>query len=158
MVDRDKRIISIDGGAGYKSAGQLNAFIIENGRPSWRFTDGFDTIQIRHQQDGSAGSLNITYNDRFIEILDDGEEFSLVRHIESDNLIQIPTNKILKEAGEKTSCFDQATNHFLYLNKGDIVGIVEEYSDRVYAKVEGEAGWIMAEADATEELLMMDDD
>ncbi|MCL2170199.1 MAG: metallophosphoesterase [Defluviitaleaceae bacterium] len=149
-VYREKKIISIDGGIGMKSAGQLNAFIIHNGKPSWRSVDKFDTMLSNTATAGSPGTVNVTYNNRFVEVVKSGEEFSRVLHLESNIELDVPTNKIYTDREGKICISDQATDHVLELRLGDIVKIVEEYSDRFYAKIDGEAGWVMARRDKQE--------
>ncbi|MDR2166890.1 MAG: hypothetical protein LBE35_03440 [Clostridiales bacterium] len=146
MVNREKRIIAIDGGIGIRSAGQMNAFMIEKGKPSWQSVDGLGTVKIQDWQEGKPGTINIAFEDRFIEILEEGPEFSLVRHLESGKTLHVPTNKIWRQGGD-ICVNDQATDHILTVRRGDTIAIVEEYSDRIYTKVEGEAGWIMAGED-----------
>ena len=145
IISNKKRIVSIDGGMSLRSGGQLNAFMIQSGKPTWRYVDKLGAVQIKKKVEGKQGTLNINYTTRFIEMIEAGKEFSLVRHIATGQEIEVPSEKIYKE-GEKLCITDQATNHNLSLKPGHIVKIVQEYTDRFYGKIDGEAGWVFAGA------------
>jgi protein phosphatase len=152
IICEQKRIICIDGGNVISSSGQLNAFIVHMNRLqagmshiasfSWQHADNFNVIKIQKAQDGSRGTLNITWLDRFIEIKEQGEEFSLIKHIKSGKMLKVPTAKIWQDKYGKLCSCDQATDHWLEVNKDDEVSVVTTYSDRIFAKKDGEAGWI----------------
>ena len=145
IVSRKKRIVSIDGGMSIRSGGQLNAFMIQSGKPTWRYVDKLGAVQIKTKVEGKPGTVNINYTTRFIEILESGKEFTLVRHLATGTELEVPSEKIYKE-NNKYCITDQATNHILTLKPGHIVKIVQEYSDRFYGKIDGEAGWVFAAA------------
>ena len=143
IVNSDKRIISIDGGNVISPGGQLNAFMARDGVGEfwWVHADALPTKVVEQAREGSPGSLNITWLDRFVEIIQHGEEFSLVKHIASSKTVEVPTGKIWTDSDGKT-CASMATDHFLTVKQGDVVSVVEEFSDRTYAKLNGTTGWI----------------
>lgn len=141
IIHDEKKIISIDGGCVLSNGGQLNALIIENGEFSHEFVDDFPKMIIERDIEGTKGDLNICFRDRFIEILESGEELSLVCHVETGKKLHIPTQSIWYYEGK--ACVVTATNHFLSLKKGDEISIVEEFSDRIFAKNKEMGGWIL---------------
>lgn len=145
IINDHKKIISIDGGCVIGNDGQLNAFIIENGEFSYEFVENFQKTIVEQDIEGAKGDLNICFNDRFIEILENGEEFSLVRHIKTGKELCVPTQIIWYYDG-KACATNLATNHFLSLKKGDEISIVKAFSDRVFAKSKGIGGWILKNA------------
>jgi len=146
IVCEKKRIICIDGGNVLCSAGQINAFIVRDGEFSWEYADKLPLVKVKQRQEGRRGTLSITWSDRFVEILEQdigfGGEFSRVRH-ESGKVLEVPTAKIWQDDKGRACCCDPATDHLLSVEKGDEVGVVAEYSDRIFAKKNGEAGWII---------------
>ena len=152
IICEEKRIICIDGGNVIRHDGQLNAFMVELDdettvcidKFSWDWVDKFPVTTAERGQEGCRGTLNITWNDRFIEILEDGSggEFSLVRHIESGKVIEMPMEKIWWDDYGRAIGGNFATDHWLAVNEGDEIAVVAEYSDRIFAKKNGEAGWI----------------
>jgi protein phosphatase len=155
IVCEKKRIVCIDGGNIIRSAGQINAFIVHMNRLeagmshltsfSWEHIDKFDTIKVPKGQEGSRGTLNITWNDRFVEVTEggigSGKEFSKVKH-KSGKILEVPTAKIWQDNEGKICCCDHATDHYLSVNQGDEIAVAATYSDRIFAKKDGEAGWI----------------
>jgi hypothetical protein len=108
---------------------------------SWEYADKFTVIEIEQDFEGSEGTLNITWNDRFAEILEQGEEFSLIRH-KSGKVLEVPTARIWTDGMGRVCCCDHATDHYLSVKKGDKAAVVNKYHDRILAKKDGEVGWI----------------
>lgn len=147
IINEEKRIISIDGGNVLRVAGQLNAFIIQNEEFSFEFVDELPTMQMKKSQTASGGSLNITWFDRFIEVLDDGDEgcgdeFGLYKHIQSEKTVLLPKKGVwTDELGRLCEC-DNGTDYYLAINKGDTVSIVGDFGKKLLAKKNGTLGWI----------------
>jgi len=142
IVNKEKRIIAIDGGNVVKDGGQLNAFIVKDGQFSWQYVDKLPQIVAKQAQCGNVGTLNITWIDRFVEIVEDDTEFSKVRHLASNKILSVPTSKIWQD-GEGNMCVGvMATDHWLVANAGDVISVIEVFSDRIFAKKDGIMGWI----------------
>ena len=78
-IDRESRIISIDGGCVLKDDGQLNALIIpHNGSEDFTYTwyDPFPVRRVKSAQAAGGTSAYIRWGDNEVEILERGAEFS----------------------------------------------------------------------------------
>ncbi|MCL2375892.1 MAG: metallophosphoesterase [Defluviitaleaceae bacterium] len=142
IINEEKRIIAIDGGNVVKEGGQLNAFILEDDEFWWDSVDKFYTAFVGQAQEGSCGTLNITWTDRFIEIIEAGEEFSVVRHVASGKALYVPTNKIWQDSDGNNCIGAMATDHWLKVYEGDIISVIEVFSDRMFVKRDGIMGWV----------------
>ena len=79
IVDRESRIVSIDGGCVLKDDGQLNALVIPPERGdafSYIAYDPFPTARVLTAQAASEKSAYIRWGDNQVEVLERGEEFS----------------------------------------------------------------------------------
>ena len=146
IINEEKRVIAIDGGNVVHCSGQLNAFIVKDGGFSWQYVDKFQVLTVKQAQPGNAGTLNITWTDRFVEIVEDGAEFSHVRHLASGKVLPVPSNKIWQDNDGNTCASVLATDHWLSVSEGDTVSIIEVFSDRIFAKKDGTMGWIWPDA------------
>ncbi|MCL2573434.1 MAG: metallophosphoesterase [Defluviitaleaceae bacterium] len=142
IINRDKRIIAIDGGIVVKDTGQLNAFIADSFGFSWMYADKLPVMTANRAQDQGTGTLNIGWLNRFVDIVEDGEEFSFVHHKASGKKLHVPTNKIWQDDEGNMCVGSMATDNWLAISEGDVISIVETFSDRIYAKKDGISGWI----------------
>jgi protein phosphatase len=140
IVSERQRIIAIDGGCGIKGAGQLNAFLIEDGAFSFMPVDDLPLYRAEKTQCESGGTLNTTWSDRFVDVLSRGDEFSIVRHRATGLELETPNSHIWEHDGQWQSAGD--TDYCLPVAAGETVKLVEAFSDRVLAKKDGVAGWI----------------
>jgi hypothetical protein len=142
IINHEKKIIAIDGGNVLKFDGQLNALIIHNNQFSFESVDNLPTHRIIKPQEASGGHLSITWNDRFIEIIEDGEKLCRIKHLESNTLLTVPKSQIWTDSNNNTVICDGATDYHLPVNEGDEVSVVEAFPDRIFAKKDGVSGWI----------------
>ena len=142
IVDKERRIIAIDGGNVVKRDGQLNAFIICGGEFSYQYVDRFPKMTAKMDQDGCEGSLHITWLDRFVKVVEEGIEFSVVCHLKSGKTLLVPNSAIWRDNDGSICICDLATDHWLSVKGGDVVSVVEVFSDRMFAKLNGVAGWL----------------
>lgn len=141
VIDRNKRIISIDGGCGVKKDGQLNLLIIPDINCS---VDDITHISYNEipvgcaldDQIPSTESVYISWLNKEIRILNKGEEFSCVEHIKSGRRLYMPNSYIRNE----TECFDY-TDYLLPVKKGDMLSIISQNSKGCIAKKDGVIGW-----------------
>ena len=143
IMNYEKRIISIDGGNVLKADGQLNAFIIAGGKFSFVSVDNLSKHIIMKQQKESGGTLAITWLDRFVEIVEEGERLCSVKHIKTEKTLTVPKSQVWTDKDGNVCICDCATDYYLPCEVGDSVSIVEDFEDRIFAKLNGTSGWIM---------------
>lgn len=142
IIDRARKIISIDGGCSLKDDGQLNCLIIpEIGSEEFSFVayDPFPTATALDDQEEGAQSYYIRWGDSKVQVLERGEEFSRCRHIRTGYEMDILTKYLFRDS-EITGCND-STDYILPVHAGDTLRIVEKTSRGVLAKRNGVSGW-----------------
>ena len=142
VVERDRHIISIDGGCVLKADGQLNVLIIpERGSEdfSWVSYDGFPTATALDDQEPSEDPVNIRWSERRVEVLRREEEFSLCRHIATGRELRVLTD-YLYETPDGTVCED-STDYRLPVKAGDILRVVRRVKGGALVKKDGVTGW-----------------
>ena len=142
IIERKRKIISIDGGCVLKDDGQLNALIIPH-RDSDDFSfaayDPFPERRVLRDQAGSSRSYYIRWGDSQVQVLQRGEEFSHCRHVRTGYEMDILT-KYLFTQEDITGCND-CTDYVLPLKAGDTVRVVETTSRGYFVKHKGVSGW-----------------
>ena len=141
IINRDKKIISIDGGCGVKKDGQLNLLVIPDincsvDEISYISYDEIPTVYALEEQGQSTDSVYISWLNKEIKIINKGEEFSHIEHIKSGRELHIPNSYLRNE----TECFDY-TDYILPVNKGDKLSIIFQNSKGCIAKKDGVIGW-----------------
>lgn len=141
LVDREKRVVSIDGGCVLKDDGQLNALIIPAGGGdfTWERYDRFPVRRVCSDQKGSERSFYIRWGDNRVRVLSRGEEFSRCRHLRTGYEMDVLTANLQGE-GEETACND-CTDYLVPLHSGDRVSVVRETSRGWQIKKDGVSGW-----------------
>jgi len=142
VVDEKSRIISIDGGHINITTGQLNAFIIQDGKFSYDYVDHFETMQVEKSQAAKGGELNITWLDRFIELVDEGEIFSTYKHLKTGKIISIPNSTVWVDNEGNLCKGSYGTDYHLPINAGDTISVVNKFGNMIYAKINGTCGWV----------------
>ncbi len=156
IIERDRKIISIDGGCSLKDDGQLNCLIIpEIGSENFSYVayDPFPTAIALDEQQESDCSYYIRWGDSEVMVLEHGEEFSRCRHIRTGYEMSILT-KYLFINEEVTGCND-STDYVLPVKAGDTLRIVEKTSRGILCKRDGVSGWYFGrykENEKTEDL------
>ncbi len=142
IVNQKSRIISIDGGNILKNGGQLNAFIICKNRFTYEAVDSLPLLQVEKAQSASGGELNITWNDRWIDLVEEGEEFGLYRHRETGKTLYLPSREVWRdEKGNLCEC-DNGTDYQLPVCAGEVVSLVKRFGKKALVKKNGIMGWI----------------
>ncbi len=142
IIDRDRHIVSIDGGCTLKWDGQLNALILPekpDGEFTWVSYDGFPTVTALDPQDASPDPINIRWSEHEITVLDCGPEFCRCRHNRTGRELDILTEYIYDCDG-KTICED-STDYRLPVRPGDTLSVVRRTTRGVLAKKNGVTGW-----------------
>ncbi|NCB62558.1 MAG: serine/threonine protein phosphatase [Clostridia bacterium] len=142
LIERARKIASIDGGCCIKVGGQLNALVIpRDGSEEFSFIryDDYPVCTAVDAQEESGDVVSIRWSDNQVEILERGEEFSLCRHKSTGRTLWVLT-RYLFQWGE-TDCCEDATDYRLGTEPGDALSVVEETSKGYLAKKDGQLGW-----------------
>lgn len=144
IIDKNSKIISIDGGNQVKDFGQLNALIIPNMNSNdfeYDYCDDSPLAFVQKSQIESNNSINIIWGNDQILPLESKDDFTLCRHISSGRILWIPSENIFEK--EEIFYCSNATDYMLGVVVGDVVSVIHSYSDRYLAKKNGTVGWIM---------------
>lgn len=142
-IDREQRIVSIDGGCVLKVDGQVNVLILPGGGGEdfrWVSYDGMPRAVALEDQTPSADSLNIRYGHSELELLQSGEEFSLCRHVETGRELEILSEYLYRGKDGALHCED-STDYRLGVKAGERLSVVRVTSRGVLAKKAGATGW-----------------
>ena len=142
IIDRERKIISIDGGCSLKDDGQLNCLIIPDIRSedfSFVSYDDFPTATALDEQKERDHSYYMRWGDSDVRVLERGPEFSRCRHMRTGYEMDILTKNLFTEE-EITACKD-STDYILPVQPGDVLRIVERTSRGILAKRNGVSGW-----------------
>lgn len=146
IIDKNKRIISIDGGTGVKMISQLNALIIEGHDGMYSLSQEYvqplpkyRVIQDIKQKNDHV--YKIAWPHFEVELLQQEKEFSICRQIDTDLVFDIK-NEFLYQRNGHFYCLDDYTNNKLSLNQGDIVELIGIYGDYAYVRYHQQIGWI----------------
>lgn len=146
IIERESRIISIDGGCVLKDDGQLNALIIPcDGSEDFLYTayDGFPVRRAASAQRAGERSAYIRWGDNVVEVLERGEEFSRCRHARTGYEMDILTKYLWEQDGVTRT--NDCTDYVLPLEAGDRVSVVELTSRGALCKHNGVSGWYFGE-------------
>lgn len=144
VVNREKHIISIDGGCGTKRrVCQLNMAVLPGGSCaaediSFLYVENFPVIRALENQSPSEDPLHINWVTRDIRILEPGEEFTFIEHLYSGRQLHVP-NSFLR--GENR-CEDY-TDYLLPVKAGDVLTLIEKTSRGCIVKQNGIVGWYL---------------
>ena len=146
IIDRERRLVSIDGGCVLKDDGQLNCLIIPD-RDSEDFSfvayDPFPEREVLTDQAEGPRSWYIRWGDSRVLVLERGAEFSRCRHLRTGYEMDILTKYLFTDE-DVTDCND-CTDYVLPLKAGDRVRVVEETSRGYFVKHKGVSGWYFGE-------------
>lgn len=142
ILDRARKIISIDGGCVLKLDGQLNALIqAESGSEefSWAAFDGLEEGTALDGQAPSPHSVNIRWGRNQVRPLKEAGEFVRCRHVETGRELWILRDYLYRQ-GDELRCQD-STDYLLPVTPGDRLSIVRKTSRGYLAKKAGVTGW-----------------
>ncbi len=145
IINREKKIISIDGGCGIKDECQMNVLIIpdincKTDDISYISYDELPVIHAGTAQKPSDDSSFINWLCRSIKIIERGEEFSFVEHENSGRRLYIP-NVYLNNGFD---CRDY-TDYMLPVEVGDRLSLITKTSRGCIVKKNGVVGWYCGE-------------
>ena len=142
LIDHDRHIASIDGGCVLKVDGQLNALLLpgpESESFSWTAWDGLPVARALDPQQASADPVNIRWGRSALELLEEGEELSRCRHLETGRVLDI-LNRYLRRGPQGLWCLD-STDYRLPVQPGDLLTVVQPTKKGFLCKKEGVTGW-----------------
>lgn len=141
-VDRENKIISIDGGNVLKRDGQLNALIIPDiyrEEFSSTYVDLLPKARILNTQEVGGESCNIPWTDSLVERLREEREFTYCEHKSTGYKMWIPNDYLVQEKdGWHT---EDISDYQLPVTYGDIVSVTESTSRGYLVKKNGICGW-----------------
>ena len=148
LIDRDRKIISIDGGCVLKDDGQLNALILPPSGETitWCSYDDLPRRRALDAQRETAHPFTIRWSDHAVEVLESGLEFSLCRHVSTGRELWLLTRYLHQHNGQ-TWCED-ATDYRLPVSPGDLLSVVQETSRGALVKKGGATGWYLGRLEA----------
>ena len=138
----ERKIISIDGGCVLKADGQLNALMLPSEESeffTWTAWDGLPVYAALDGQEGSADSVNVRWGRSALELVEEGEETSLCRHLETGRVLPI-LNRYLRRGPQGLWCED-STDYRLPVSPGDHLSLVAATKAGFLCKKEGVTGW-----------------
>lgn len=142
LFARDRKIISIDGACVLKVDGQLNALMLPSEDSedfAWTAWDGLPTAAALDVQEASDDPVNIRWGRSALELLEEGEELSLCRHLETGREMRV-LNEYLRQGPQGLWCED-STDYRLPVAPGDLLTVVRRTKGGFLCKKEGVTGW-----------------
>lgn len=141
IVNREKKIIAIDGCCGVQKECQLNLLVIPAidcaiDEVSHLHADAFPRIRALESQEESENPVHIFWTDREIKMLERGDEVSLVEHVSSGRKVHVP-NVYLKS---DTECHNY-TSYVLPVEAGETLALIRTVGERCMVKKNGVVGW-----------------
>ena len=143
LIDKDRRIASIDGGCVLKLDGQLNVLIIPDiggDRLEYTWYDGLPAVTALDHQEASPDPLNIRWSDSQVEVLREEGDRALIRHPTSGRELWVPRDFVGVRRDGKIHTED-ATDYALPVSPGDRLALVRETGRGRLVKKDGITGW-----------------
>lgn len=143
LVERERRIISLDGGCVLKVDGQLNALIIPDITGDEFQFASYDDLPRAVALDGQEASynpINIRWSDSVVEPLAENGDCLFVRHPSSGRTLWVPRDFVQRWRDGKLHTED-ATDYCLPVSPGDELALVRETQRGLLVKKDGVTGW-----------------
>lgn len=143
LVERERRIISLDGGCVLKVDGQLNALIIPDITGDEFQFASYDDLPRAVALDGQEASynpINIRWSDSEVEPLAENGDCLFVRHPSSGRTLWVPRDFVSRWRDGKLHTED-ATDYCPPVSPGDELALVRETQRGLLVKKDGVTGW-----------------
>lgn len=143
LVERERHIISLDGGCVLKVDGQLNALIIPDiTGDEFQFAsyDGLPRAVALDGQEASYSPINIRWSDSVVDPLAENGDCLFVRHPSSGRTLWVPRDFVSRWRDGRLHTED-ATDYCLPVSPGDELALVRETQRGLLMKKDGVTGW-----------------
>ncbi|MES5894508.1 metallophosphoesterase [Bacillus cereus group sp. RP43] len=148
VIDKEKKIIAIDGGNAIKEAGQLNAFIIHqdvlNDPFSYTYVDHFPQYEVLADFNANSEMQGgVTYPHYYIEPVERMKDFTVCKQKGTNELLHVKNEYIKQlESGEHTVKTEISCAQ-INIRKGDTVSLIDgRCMGYDLIKKDGVEGWI----------------
>lgn len=143
LIDRQRRIISIDGGCSVQRGGQLNALIIHGGDPqrlSCSFVDHLPRVRALEEQVSNLSPQRMCWEHDTVEVLEDWGDACRVRQQGTGDLFICPTSLLWKD--HQGACHTGDLSNLSHgVQPGAVLSVIARMEDRLYCKKDGVEGW-----------------
>ena len=112
-------------------------------RIGYTFCDELERFKALTAQEGSSDSINISFSDRRVRILEEGDEFTYVEHLSSGRRIEVSNARLYNRNGEWADA--NYTDYLLPVAVGDELAMVMRTSKGCLMKKDGVCGWYKGE-------------
>ena len=140
IIDKQRRILSIDGGCGVKKEGQINLIIMKNADSedfSFMTWDGLKTVTALDHQAESESFGYIRWGDCEVDVVSVNGDTARVFHHGKE--MEIPSDCLYKKDDGWYS--NEITDYCLPVSPGDTLSVIKETPRGLYAKKDGVTGW-----------------
>ena len=142
VIDRQRRIVCLDGACGVKMEGQLNMLVLQERRSEDFTLITQDHLPLVTALDAQAASpaekaVYINWSDRWVTVVEQGEEMTDV--IYHGKKIAVPNSFLGREDG-RDYCRD-ATDYVLPVQPGDELMLILRLRRGIFVKKDSVAGW-----------------
>lgn len=144
VIEKERHIVSIDGGCVLKVDGQLNALMIPdiNGdEMSHVAYDGLPVVVAQTDQEPSEDPINIRWSDSAVEVLREDGDLCWCRHISSGRELWILKEYIYPRRSDGHLHCEDSTDFRLGVSAGDRLALVRRCSRGYLVKKQGVTGW-----------------
>lgn len=141
-LQREKNILSIDGGCGLKPDAQLNAVILGKEYPNGYnlvSVDGFPCVTALDAQQERKATFRIGWPDFYVRRVSTDGVFALVEQKEMGLRFLAPETFLHDEEGD-ASCSD-ISDYALAVSPGDMLSVIACSDSFTYCKKDGVCGW-----------------
>ncbi len=143
LIDRQRRIISIDGGCSVQRGGQLNALIIENGDPqrlSCSFVDHLPRVRTLGAHVSNLSERRMYWGNDTVDVLETWDDACRVQQQGTGEIFICPTDLLWKDAHGATHTGD-LSDLTLDVQPGDGLSVIAQTENGLYCKKDGVEGW-----------------
>jgi len=144
LINRERHIVSIDGGCVLKVDGQLNALIIpdiEGDEMSHVAYDGLPVVVAEDDQQPSEDPINIRWSDSVVEVLREAGDVCWCRHLSSGRELWILKEYIYPRRNDGLIHCEDTTDYLLPVTAGERLALVRKSSRGCLVKKHGATGW-----------------
>ena len=139
IFDRERHIVSLDGGCGVKHGAQLNAVLVgPDGAFSCAYCDGLPQVRALDAQARGADPFHLRWTERAVERLSAENGVARVRHSASGRILDVPESYLYADGG-RLCCADFPADR-LEIAPGDLLSLVDETPLGYIVKKDGVSG------------------